>query len=148
MKKFAALSLVFMLFCSLSTSAFSWDHWGHYGYHGGHYYRHAGWWGFGGLVTGLAVGAYVASLPPEHETIVVDGVPYYYYDGYYYQSGPNGYVVVNPPAGAADQSSDPAGSGPMNSPMMYILGTLAAILLIACIGVLAKKLLTNERKTV
>jgi len=87
------------------------------------------------------VGAYVASLPPEHETVVINGVPYYYYDGYYYQSGPSGYVVVDPPAG--QQSPAPSGS----NPMMFILGTLIAILLIAGIALVVKKLMIPERKT-
>jgi hypothetical protein len=73
------------------------DRGGHYRYHEGRYFRDAGWFGLGGLIAGLAIGAYVASLPPRHETIIVNGVPYYYYDGYYYQSDPRGYVVVAPP---------------------------------------------------
>ena len=88
------------------------------------------------------MGAYVASLPPAHETVFIDGTPYYYADGYYYQTGPNGYVVVDPPAGAAQQSSAPPGA----NPMMYILGTLFAILLIAGIGLLLKILFTQERR--
>jgi len=130
--------LVTMLLCGLSTKAFSWE--GHYRYREGHYYRDAGWWGFGGFVTGLAVGAYVASLPPRYETVVVGGVPYYYADGYYYQAGPGGYVVVEPPAYQGQTA--PA----ENNVMLYILGTLFGVLLLLCIGFLFKKLLVGESR--
>lgn len=134
MRKFTAIVLVAVLLGGFSTEAFSWH--GHYGYREGRYYRDAGWWGFGGFVTGLAVGAYVTSLPPRYETVVINGVPYYYWDGYYYQAGPSGYVVVAPPAGQAA----PAG----NNAMVYILGTLAGIALLLGIGLLSKKLLGKE----
>jgi len=136
MKKLLTVVVSAILLCNLSTSAFSWDH---FGFREGHYYRHAGWWGFGGLVTGLAIGAYVASLPPRYETVVIDGTPYYYADGYYYQASPNGYVVVEPPAGEAP----PTG----NNTMEYVLGTLLAILLLAGIGVLIKMLFTRQHKS-
>jgi len=126
--------LVAMVLGGLSTKAFSWE--GHYRYREGRYYRDAGWWGFGGFVTGLTVGAYVASLPPRYETVVIDGSPYYYADGYYYQAGPGGYVVVTPPQGG----SSPAG----NNIMVYILGILFGILLLLGIGFLLKKLLAKE----
>ena len=129
-----AISLVGILLCGLSTEAFSWN--GHYRYREGRYFSDAGWWGFGGFVTGLAVGSYVASLPPRYETVVVEGAPYYYADGYYYQVGPSGYVVVAPPAGQA--------APPGNNAMMYILGILCAILLIAGIILLLKKLFERE----
>ena len=127
MKKLIVTLLVPMLLCGLSTKALSWD--GHYRYREGHYYR----LGLGGFVTGLAVGAYVASLPPRYGTIFIGGVPYYYADGYYYQAGPGGYVVVAPPA--------PQGQVPPaeNNVMIYILGTLVGILLLFCIGLLFKK---------
>jgi hypothetical protein len=138
MKKLTAISLALLLFCGLSsTNAFSWDH---FRYREGHYYRHAGWWDFGGaFVSGLAVGALVSSLPPDHETYIINGIPYYYYDGYYYQNGPDGYVVVDPPAG------QPLPGPVENNSMMYILGTLIAILLISGIALLLKKLFIKER---
>lgn len=135
MKKLIVLLLVVMLLCSLSTEAFAWGN--HYRYSEGRYYRSAGWWGLGGFVTGLAVGAYVASLPPRYETIVVSGVPYYYVDGYYYQTGPSGYVVVTPPI--AQGQTNTTGY----NPSIYILGTLFGILLLAGIGLLLKKLFTK-----
>ena len=136
MKKLTTMLLVMTLLCGFSANAFSWG--GHYGYREGHYYRHAGWWGFGGLVTGLAVGAYVASLPPRYETVVIGGVPYYYADGYYYQPGPGGYVVAAPPAGQGE--TDPPGN---NNALIYILGTLFGIVLLLCIGLLLKRLLVR-----
>jgi len=54
-------------------------------------------WGWGGFVAGAVVG----SVPRPYETVVVNGSPYYYSQGTYYQSGPSGYVAVNPPSGAA-----------------------------------------------
>ncbi|GEM_PF-3092742 len=99
MKKIIALFLAIILSSAFSTAVFARDRGGHYRYHDheGRYYRSAGWWGLGGLITGLAVGAYVASLPPRYETVIINGVPYYYCDGYYYQAGPQGYMVVAPP---------------------------------------------------
>ncbi len=139
MKKLIAVLLVVMVLCSLSTDAFARG--GHYRYREGRYYRSAGWWGLGGFVTGLAVGAYVALLPPRYETVVVAGVPYYYADGYYYQAGPSGYVVVAPPQGQIVVQGQTNTIG--GNPMVYILGTLFGILLLACIGLLFKKLFTK-----
>ncbi len=136
MKKLTTMLLVVMLLGGLSANAFSWD--GHYRYRDGHYYRDAGWWGFSGFVTGLAIGAYVSSLPPGYETIVIGGVPYYYSDGYYYQVGPNGYVVVAPPVSAGQTIPTE------NNSMIYILGMLCGILLLLGIGLLVKKLLVRE----
>ncbi len=138
MKKLTAMLLVAIVLCGLSTKAFSWEH---YRYGGGRYYRDAGWWGFGGFVTGLAVGAYVASLPPRYEVIEIDGVPYYYADGYYYQAGPGGYVIVAPPA--SQGPALPAG----NNVMGYILGILFGVLLLLCIALLLKKFLAKEGKS-
>lgn len=139
MKKSIAFLLVMVLLSGFSTKALSWDD--HYRYRGGHYYKDVGWWGFGGFATGLAVGAYVASLPPHYEIIFIGGVPYYYADGYYYQAGPSGYVIVAPPA--------PQGQTiPIeNNGMPYVLGTLFGILLLLCIGLLLKKLLIRETRS-
>ena len=69
----------------------------HY-YRDGSWYKH-GWFGFDMVVSALAVGALIDSLPPRHSTVVVAGTPYYYADNYYYSPYPNGgYVVVPPPA--------------------------------------------------
>ena len=134
MRKPMAVLLTAVLLCGLSTEAFA----AHYHYRGGHYYRNAGWWGLGGFVTGLAVGAYVTSLPPRYETVVIGGAPYYYADGYYYQTGPSGYVVVSPPV--VQGQAVPAG----NSPMVYVLGTLCAILVLAGTVLVLKKLFARE----
>jgi len=139
MRNFITTILIGILLCGSSAKAFSWD--GHYRYGGGHYYRDV-WWGFGGFLTGLAVGSYVASLPPAYETVVIDGVPYYYADGYYYQAGPGGYVIVAPPSGYQGQSV-PTG----NNAMFYILGILFGILLLLSIGFLLKKLLVREARS-
>jgi len=141
MKKLTAFGLLVMLMCSFSSRAMSWDGY-HYHYRGGHYYRDAGWWGFGGFATGLAVGAYVASLPPSYETVYIDGAPYYYADGYYYQAGPSGYVVVSPPA--SEGQSPPV----EHHAMVFILGILFGVLLLLCIGLVFKKLLMREGRTV
>ncbi len=135
MRKVIALLLAVIVLSSLSTEAFGWG--GRYRYRDGGYYRDAGWWGLGGFVTGLAVGAYVTSLPPRYETIVISGVPYYYADGYYYQVGPGGYVVVAPPA-VQGQTGTASSNG-----MVYILGTLFGVFLLAGIVVLLKNLFTK-----
>jgi hypothetical protein len=68
-----------------------------YYYRDGGWYK-SGWFGFGILVSALAIGALIDSLPPQHTTVVVQGTPYYYGDNYYYRQAPNGgYVVVPPP---------------------------------------------------
>ncbi len=95
MKKLSAVLLTGVFLCGIPGLASSFE--GRCHFRDGHYYHEAGWWGFGGFVSGLAVGAYVASLPPRYETVYVAGAPYYYADGYYYQTGPSGYVVVAPP---------------------------------------------------
>ena len=83
-----------------------------YGDHGRdrHYYREGRWYrhdssGIEIAVAALALGAYVASLPPRYTTVQVQGSPYYY-DGttYYAQAqGNGGYVVVQPPVEALPQ---------------------------------------------
>jgi hypothetical protein len=68
----------------------------HY-YRDGRWYRH-GWFGFGILVSALAIGALIESLPPRHTTVVVEGTPYYHDDNYYYRPlSQGGYVVVPQP---------------------------------------------------
>lgn len=69
---------------------------GGYSYRGGRY-AGSGWFGLGLFATALTVGAVVATLPREHEVVVVNGYPYYVSDNVYYQSYPNGYYVVAPP---------------------------------------------------
>lgn len=93
-------AMVFLLVFSLSYSnAFAGDRHhghGHYYYRGGHW--HSNGWFWGGVATALAAGTIVAALPPYYETIYVNGVPYYYYDGIYYRACPKGYIVIQEPA--------------------------------------------------
>lgn len=68
-----------------------------YYYRDGGWYK-PGWFGFGVLVSALAIGALIDALPPQHTTVVVQGTPYYYGDNHYYRQASNGgYVVVAPP---------------------------------------------------
>jgi hypothetical protein len=79
-----------------------------------HYYRDGrwykpGWFGFGFVVSALAIGALIESLPPKHTTVIVEGAPYYHDDRYYYRQLPDGgYVVV--PAPVIVQSQIPEAS--------------------------------------
>jgi len=74
------------------------NHWG-YGW-GGHYH---GYYGAGGLWAGLFIGAAIASIPHQHEVVVVTGTTYYYSSGVYYVSSGSGYTVVEAPPGATVQ---------------------------------------------
>ena len=68
----------------------------HY-YRDGRWYR-PGWFGFGIVVSALAIGALIDSLPPRHTIVVVEGTSYYHDDSYYYRQAPNGgYMVVSQP---------------------------------------------------
>jgi hypothetical protein len=76
----------------------------HYHYH--HDYWHdddndALWAFFGGL----ALGAFIASLPPRYETVKVSGTTYYYADGAYYQPAGDQYQVVPAPVGATVENA-------------------------------------------
>jgi hypothetical protein len=94
-----------------SSNAFAWGghggHGGHgsYGGHGGYHYRGGRWcdsgWFWGWFSTALVVDTIVATLPPHHDTVYVNGAPYYYYDSIYYRPCPTGYVVVPAPAATA-----------------------------------------------
>ncbi len=71
--------------------------------------------GYGNFWGGFAAGAVVGALPYAYQTFNYGGVPYYYGDGDYYQQAPQGgYVVVNPPVGAA-LAQPPPGSIPIVS---------------------------------
>ena len=83
-------------------------------FYGGHpYYFHAGVWyapGPGGfVVVRPPVGVVLSVLPPEYSTVWYGGIPYYYANDVYYIWDPvkNGYVVVDPPANAANPSEEP-----------------------------------------
>lgn len=75
---------------------------GHHHYHDHDYWGDDAVWAFFG---GLAVGAFIASLPPRYETIVVSGTPYYYANGSYYVQSGNQYQVVAPPVGATVENA-------------------------------------------
>lgn len=81
---------------SSSANAFAWGGHGHYYYRGGRWYD-SGWF-WGSFATALTIGAIVATLPPQYETVYAGGVPYYYYDGIYYRPCPTGYIVIPAPA--------------------------------------------------
>jgi hypothetical protein len=87
-----------------------------YFFHGSHYYFYGGVWyapGPGGfLVVGPPVGLFVAALPAFYTTVWLGGVPYYYANQTYYQwaADQNGYVVVDPPAGADQPGAPPPGA--------------------------------------
>jgi len=84
-------------------------------YHGGsRYYFHGGIWfapsGLGFAVVRPPVGLVISVLPAYYTTVWIGGFPYYYADDVYYRWRPadNGYVVVDPPAGADQPSAPPA----------------------------------------
>lgn len=70
----------------------------HYWYDRGQWYRHGG---FGWVVVGAPIGAFVTVLPPYYSTVWFGGVPYYYADDTYYDwsAAQREYQVVEPPAG-------------------------------------------------
>jgi hypothetical protein len=97
-----------------------------YFFHNEHYYFAGGVWyhaGPGGfLVVGPPVGLFIATLPAFYTTLWFGGVPYYYANDVYYQwnAPQNGYVVVDPPAGADQPGAAPAGPGPAPADNVYI----------------------------
>ena len=68
-----------------------------------HYYRDGRWYkhdsrGNEITVADLVIGAIAESIPPQHQTIVIQNTPYYYDNSHYYQRRPdNTYIVVEPP---------------------------------------------------
>jgi hypothetical protein len=90
-----------------------------YYFRGSPFYFYGGIWyapgpaGF--VVTRPPVGLYISVLPPFYTTVWLGGVPYYYANDVYYQwqPGVNGYVVVDPPAGADQPGAPPpSAAGP------------------------------------
>ena len=93
-----------------------WGGGGRHYYNNGGWYRH-GWFGFDVAVSALALGAIIDSLPPRCSTVVVGGVPYYYYGNYYYQPYPyGGYVVVPPPVLAQPMAAPQVAYAPVAIP--------------------------------
>jgi hypothetical protein len=81
-----------------------------YYYRGGNWHK-SGWFGFGAVVSALAIGAFIEALPPNHQTVVVEGNSYYHDDRYYYRPLPEGgYVVVSTPVVVQTQFPIPATS--------------------------------------
>ena len=68
-----------------------------------HYYRDGRWYkrdqqGHEISVADIVLGAIAESLPPLHQTIVIQNTPYYYDNSHYYQRRPDKtYIVVEPP---------------------------------------------------
>jgi hypothetical protein len=93
------LAMVFCLAIAIASGpsiSNAWPGWGGWGHHDRYRYHDGGWWLGGAVVTGLAVGAIIESLPPRHDILYVGGNPYYFDGTYYYQQTPQGYVVVQP----------------------------------------------------
>lgn len=88
-----------------------------YWFHGSHFYLVGGVWyapgpqGF--VVTRPPAGLVVTVLPSFSTTVWIAGVPYYYANDVYYRWAPeqNGYVVVDPPAGADQPGPAPTAAG-------------------------------------
>lgn len=107
--------LVTMVLCfTLALSCLNAFAWGHGGHGGGRYYWHgdrwwgSGWFGFDVAVSTLAIGAVVEGLPYGYTTVVVGGVPYYYYENAYFRPYPaGGYVVVQQPVGYYQVAQSP-----------------------------------------
>ena len=68
-----------------------------------HYYRDGRWYkhdnqGHEVSVADIVLGAIAESLPPQHQTVIIQNTPYYYDNSHYYQRRPdNAYIVVEPP---------------------------------------------------
>jgi len=75
-----------------------------YYYFEGAFYRP---WGIGYVTVAAPIGAFVGVLPAGCSVVYVDGSRYYYGDDAYYlrDEARAGYVVVPPPAGAAEAPS-------------------------------------------
>jgi hypothetical protein len=89
---------------------------------GAHYYYSGGVWyaprGPYFVVVGPPVGVFVPVLPPYYTTVWFGGAPYYYANDTYYQwqAAQNGYVIVNPPAGADQPGTPPPGMASTSAP--------------------------------
>jgi hypothetical protein len=98
------------------------SYYGHGNSYYGHgaYYGHGGYWGHGGYYGGwgrfyggfygprFGFGWFLPVLPAFYATYWFGGIPYYYANDAYYTWSPNynGYVMTDPPAGAAPQSGN------------------------------------------
>jgi len=67
-----------------------------YHYRDGRFYR-LGFFGFWFFAVRPPIGVIIRVLPVGRRTIIVGGIPYYYYDDIYYRDCPLGYIVVPAP---------------------------------------------------
>ena len=72
-----------------------------YHYHDGRFYR-PGWFWFEFALSVPPIGAVVTYLPFGYKTVIVGGLPYYYYNNIYYRPCPSGYVVVPEPIASSN----------------------------------------------
>jgi hypothetical protein len=79
---------------SAKVSGGTYHYRGGYGGWGGRYNR-SHWWGYHNRYSGL--GAFYWGLPFGCTSVVIGGVPYYYYDGTYLEPYGAGYLVVADP---------------------------------------------------
>ncbi len=126
--KFWVVPLVIVAFSMVSTPAFAWG--GHdrggfdrgrreaYHWRGGHWYRSGWFWG-GAVVSALALGALVASLPPRYTVVRTGGLTYYYDGSYYYRACPGGYEVVPAPVVVVEPA--PVVIAPVAAPNMVTI---------------------------
>ena len=76
-------------------------------------HRHTYFWSY------YHPGYVINTLPPGYISTYAAGTPYYYYDGVFYQPGTSGYMVVNPPLGAAVGQLPPGAEGIAIGPYVY-----------------------------
>ena len=70
-------------------------------------------WGYRWYRPYIGIGVMVNALPYGYSTVIIDGVPYYYYDGYYLRPYHTGYIVVpEPPAVVATPPDAPQTKAP------------------------------------
>lgn len=107
--KFLSVIALSLMFMSLYANAFAWDRDRVYGrqvvvvgheryyYNNGRFYR-PDWFGFRLSIIAPPIGAIVTNLPFGYRTVIIEGVPYYFYNRTYYRHCPYGYIVVSEPA--------------------------------------------------
>jgi len=76
-----------------------------YGRHGRRYFVSRPW-------VRPAPGVYVEYLPEGYNTVIVGGVPYYYFNGSYFRPYSSGYVVVDVPDQNSAQTNQPPPPAP------------------------------------
>ena len=105
-KRFILIAFIF--FMALLPSAALFAHGGyHWHNHGWHRWYGPRWFGVYVGVPSLEIGAVVDALPYGYSTVIIGGVPYYYYEPYYYRPAPEGYVVVPAPSNSPAVTAAP-----------------------------------------